>query len=240
MPSVKVIVLSIFGLFVLLGCLVFGYFISSTDEHSKQLNQNPRLVYREDYWRQSSSFLREAFETIPHSPTGSVGLVLRGDVAEHDLLYPLDKGYDVIIEDSQSIYFYLMPPTHEKYQMKMKIITGRVDFDALPALDLVMTNVALPHYPPQEFKAIWQTLQKKTKPGAYFIGNFMGHEGSVLKKSTVKDDDYSVEMTFMTKNEILQLFKGWKILKINEVKTEHPAPLGTVHSYEVFAKKVQP
>lgn len=70
------------------------------------------------------------------------------------------------------------------------------------------------------------------KCGGYFLGNFFGEKDEWNNQSTNR--------TFLSKDEVIELFKEFEILKIQEIEINKPTAEGKMkhwHFIEVFAKK---
>jgi len=169
---------------------------------------DPVIVYLEDkFHNPKRDFLIQVFDQIPQSFPGQVALILGADVAEGDILLPLEKDYTLIAFDGQMIYYDLMIPNYEKYKNKINIIK-KLNFETLPTLDLVMASFVLPFFPSEELKPMWSSLDEKIKPGGYFVGNFFDPRFEIFNGKDRKN------MSFHTKDEVLDLFKNYEILKI--------------------------
>ena len=67
----------------------------------------------------------------------------------------------------------------------------------------------------------------------YFVGNFFGVNDEWKKTK--------VEMTFLTKLQVIELFKGFKIIEFKEVEKDDFTGLGNMkhwHIFNVIAKKL--
>jgi hypothetical protein len=189
--------------------------------------------YRHSKHRPSRDFILQAFKEIPQAKAGQIALAWDANINQADTELPLQKGYDLIAIDGYWTGFELMIPHYDRYRDKVKIF--RLDdlyWDMLPKnVDLVMASFVLLFDTPDGFKEITHRL----KPGGYFIGNFMDPDNTFFLG---KDRDGKI---FHTKEQVLSLLKGFKILKFKEVKYPDDASDHCYtgdHYYEVFAQKV--
>ncbi len=196
-------------------------------------NEHPRHRYLNDKFigQKSRDFVVNSFKMIPVQSQKSppVALVLKAEVLVEDLRLPLEKGYKVIAYDSQSVPFEIMKDSYGKFEKNLTVVnpSDQDEFDkTLTSLNLVMSSFDLPFFEPSMFKEEWSTLDQKIQKGGYFIGNFFDPSFSVF------DEKIKAQMTFHTKQEVLKLFKNYKILKFEEVNKGHE------HFYEVFAQKI--
>jgi hypothetical protein len=193
---------------------------------------NPLVIYLEDkFHNPQRAFIKQSFEKIPPAKAGQMALVIGADIAEGDLSLPLEKGYDLIAFESWLIYYTLIVPNH--YPGKVKITTNNWDFETLPQLDIVMARFILPLYKPEDFPDIWQEIKSKIKINGYFIGNFFDPDWDLFPEET------SLTMTFHTKKQVLELFKDYEILALEEVNNSSHKLKGNEHYYEVFARKIR-
>ena len=81
-------------------------------------------------------------------------------------------------------------------------------------------------------KELWNKINKSIVNKGYFVGNFFGDNDEW--KST-KD-----EMTFLTKDQTIQLFEDFEIVEFKEVEKDDVTGLGKMkhwHIFNVIAKK---
>ncbi|MCX7337669.1 MAG: hypothetical protein NTX76_00055 [Alphaproteobacteria bacterium] len=178
------------------------------------------------FWNQNHDFVTQAFEQIPTARPGQTTLMLAADVSEQDAILPIEKGYTLIAHECMMNSCTFMPPKDSS----VKIIHG-FDSESLPDLDVVMARFIFPLYTPEKFEKIWQIIDRKIKPGGYFIGNFFDPQFEIFKDKERKT------MSFLGKDEILLLFKNYEIVKMEVVKKISPAQNGLEYYYEIFAKK---
>lgn len=195
----------------------------------ENFTENTGKKYRYSKHRPSRDFILQAFKEIPQAKAGQIALAWDANINQADTELPLEKGYELIAIDGDWTGFELMIPNHDVYRDKVKIF--RLDdlhWDMLPKkVDLVMASFVLLFNSPDAFEKITHRL----KPGGYFIGNFMDPDNTVFLG---KDRDGK---SFHTKEQVLALLKGFKILKFKEVQAPCVIPEGMEHYYEVFAQK---
>jgi hypothetical protein len=194
---------------------------------------NPIVMYLEDkFHHPQRTFIKEAFSEIPQASPNEVALVIAADIAEGDIIFPLQKGYNLIAFDSRLIYYDLIIPAN--YRDKIKIFFKDWDYEALPKLDIVMASFILPLYDSETFQTVWKNINEKIKVNGYFVGNFFDPQHDIFPKKRREG------MVFHTKQEVLAIFRDYEILKIQEIRDYLSKPKGNDHYYEVFAKKLDP
>ncbi|WP_253300208.1 hypothetical protein [Wolbachia endosymbiont of Chironomus riparius] len=194
---------------------------------------NPLVIYLEGKLKSSRrTFIQELFHEIPEASKNQIALVIAADIAEKDMILPLQKGYDLIAFDSQLVYYDLFIPDREKYKDNKIKIFSDWDFNKLPKLDIVMASFILPLYDRETFHTRWNQINNKIKIGGYFIGNFFDPQWNLFSEKKRKN------MIFHTKQEILDLLQNYEVIKIQEVKEYSSKLKGNDYYYEVFAKKI--
>ena len=179
------------------------------------------------FFNEQRPIIIEAFEKTKASPTKKT-LILGADIIEGDVIAALEKGHNVIAYESLLNGFTLnvWQPNHFKR-------IDKLDFDTIPPLDLVMASFILPFHPTESFEKLWKDIDQKIKIGGYFVGNFFDPRFEIFK------DPERSKMTFHTKTQVLELFKSYKIIKIEEIQNQLKSPAGLEYYYEVLAQKVK-
>ena len=214
--------------FILLTIPIIIFGCVMVDKHT-----NPFIVYWEDkFHNPKRDFIIQAFEKIPTAIPGQTALMLAADISEKDAILPLQKGYDLIANDTRLIYYDLMIPNYEYYKDKIKIIYD-LNFNNMPSLDLVMASFILPFCSSEKFKTTWYSIDQKIKINGYFIGNFFDPDFEIFKGNNRNG------MTFHTKQEVLDFFNNYEILKFKEVKQASIKQNGFEYYYEIFARKIK-
>lgn len=83
------------------------------------------------------------------------------------------------------------------------------------------------------FKELWNKIDDSILKDGYFVGNFFGDNDEW--KSTKE------WMTFLTKEQVIELFKGFEIIEFKEVEKDDFTGLGKMklwHIFNVIAKKI--
>ncbi len=203
-------------------------------------------AYKEDQFDTSRhSPVKDILGTLPSAESEQTALVLEAQIAESDIPLLQKKGYNIIALDTLTLPYTLILPASPTGKGKLKVIEGvwNFNFEQIPPLQVVMARFYFPFFPannvnsmfngvPQTFKGsnyFWEGIDEKLQPGGYFVGNFLDPATTIFHDQNPKD------MTFHTKDQVLALFDGYEILKLEEVKQTTPA--GFEHRYEVFARK---
>ena len=79
---------------------------------------------------------------------------------------------------------------------------------------------------------MWKTIEENIVQGGYFVGNLFGINDSWSKSK--------INMTFFTKNQVMDLFKKFEIIKFDEIEKDALTGLGKMkhwHIFNVMAKR---
>lgn len=98
--------------------------------------------------------------------------------------------------------------------------------------NLVVANFSLPFCNKNNFKELWAKINHSILKDGYFVGNFLGDkdEWKIAKE----------KMTFLTKDQVMELFRNFDIVEFKEVEKDGLTGLGKMkhwHIFNVIAKK---
>ncbi len=197
------------------------------------------------YNNQNRMLISQSMKNIPQAKPGQTALVLAAELADRDLILLLEKGYFVIAVDTWLINFELMitDSVYEKYKTQLRIINGwdRLNFDEIPTIDIVMASFVLPLFDKEGFNSLWNDINKKLKPGGYFIGNFFDPSFFIFKKYNKNQTETpKKKKTLHTKNEVEALLNEYdnvQIIEVNNAAQQKEKPTQIEFYYDVFAKK---
>jgi SAM-dependent methyltransferase len=100
-------------------------------------------------------------------------------------------------------------------------------------IDLINASYSLPFCHPDKFREVWTKITLALKPGGYFTGHFFG-----------PNDDwaYSKEMTFFSYEQLIQLFKEFDVINIEENEEDKPTAISSElkhwHVFKVLLRKI--
>lgn len=98
--------------------------------------------------------------------------------------------------------------------------------------NLIVANYCLPFCNKNNFEELWNKINDSILKDGYFVGNFFGNNDEW--KSTKE------EITFLTKEQVIELFKDFEIIEFKEVEKDGATGLGKMkhwHIFDVIAKK---
>ena len=79
---------------------------------------------------------------------------------------------------------------------------------------------------------MWTEICSNIKDNGYFVGNFFG----INDEWNTKND----KRTFLSKKEVIELFREFEILEIKEIEKDKPTAEGKMkhwHTFEIIARK---
>ena len=102
----------------------------------------------------------------------------------------------------------------------------------LEETDLIVANYSLSFCYKQKFDEMRKTIKKNICIDGYFVGNFFGINDSWNRAES--------NMTFLKKEQVLDLFDEFDVIKFNEIEKDGLTGLGNMkhlHIFNVIAKK---
>ena len=98
--------------------------------------------------------------------------------------------------------------------------------------NLVVANFSLPYCNKNNFKELWDKIDESILKDGYFAGNFFGDNDEWKNKKE--------GMTFLTKEQVMKLFKDYEIIDFKDVEKDGTTALGKKkhwHIFNIIAKK---
>ena len=153
--------------------------------------------------------------------------------AGRDTIYLIRNGWNVLAIDRENVKPIIMTKLEEKELKQFKFLKQIFEDIELEKNNLVVANFSLPFCNKNNFKELWNTINDSILKDGYFVGNFFG-ENDEWKKTKEK-------MTFLTKKQVIELFKDFQIIEFDEIEKDNPTALGKMkhwHIFNVIAKKL--
>ena len=107
-------------------------------------------------------------------------------------------------------------------------------WDMLPQVDFISASYALPFCNRHSFEKVWTHIKQKLNSGGRFAGHFFGLNYQGFTEKEMK------QMTFFTKEEILNLLQDFDIEYFQEVEEDSKSGTGKAihsHIFEVIVQK---
>lgn len=152
--------------------------------------------------------------------------------AGNDTVYLIKNNWNVIAIDKEDVKERISNRLNEKELEKFQFQKQHFETLKLEKSNLIVANYTIPFCNKDKFEPLWNKIKENIVCGGYFVGNFFGINDE-WKESKDK-------MIFLTKDEVLELFKEFKIIKFKEVEKDLLNGLGKMkhwHIFNVIAKK---
>ena len=153
--------------------------------------------------------------------------------AGRDTVCLIKNGWNVLAIDRENVESRIAAKLSEEELKQFKFLKRKFEEIELENNNLVVANFSLPFCNKNDFKKLWNKIDDSILKDGYFVGNFLGDNDEW--KNTKE------EMTFLTKEQVIELFENFEIIEFKEVKKDDFTGLGKMkhwHIFNVIAKKI--
>ena len=152
--------------------------------------------------------------------------------AGRDTVCLIKNGWNVLAIDRENVESRIAAKLSEEELKQFKFLKQKFEYIELEKNNLVVANFSLPFCNKNNFKELWNNINNSILKDGYFVGNFF----------VINDEWKSTkeEMTFLTKEQEIELFKDFEIIEFKEVEKDGTTGLGKMkhwHIFNVIAKK---
>lgn len=175
------------------------------------------------------SYTVKEFIKLNVKPENAVEL---GCGAGRDTVYLIKNGWNVLAIDRENVESRIVEKLSKKELKKLKFSRQKFENIELEKNNLVVANFSLPFCNKVNFEDLWNKINNSLLENGYFVGNFFGVNDEW--KKTKK------EMTFLTKEQVIELFKDFEIIEFKEVEKDDFTGMGKIkhwHIFNVIARK---
>lgn len=144
----------------------------------------------------------------------------------------LEQGWQVLAFDSAASSRELIMTSAGDLAKNLTFIEADFgDIGGLPAADFIYSGFALPFASPSVFAQLWLELSRALKPGGLIAVNLLGENDEWAQRSQ--------PFTFLSSQQIDQLFADFDVVYLREEEGERPAFEGAKywHNFDVIARK---
>lgn len=211
-------------LFLLIGCIFFFFFP----------NQGWNNYYKKKLYLPPANVTQKALNSFSQS-----GLAIDfGCGCGNDSAFLLKNGWTVWAIDGEPIAIEILKNRKDISKQSLLFANSEkfeeINWNNLPKVDLFLAINALPFCKKEKFKEVWSHITETIQPQGRFAGHFFGprYQGFTDKERSL--------MTFLSKEEVLELFKDFDIEYFDEKEENGKSGTGRdIHShiFEVIAKK---
>lgn len=149
-----------------------------------------------------------------------------------DTIYLIEHNWNVLSIDSTDVENIIRNKLSYEKQDKFNFQVQKFEELHLPKCDLIISNNELPFCNKKYFYNMWKEISNSINSNGFFVGNFFG-----LK------DEWNIHEnkgTFLSKEDVTELFKDFDILEFDEIEKDRSTALGKIkhwHTFEVIARK---
>ena len=151
----------------------------------------------------------------------------------NDTVYLIKNNWNVLAIDREDVKERIVKKLNDEEQEKFKFQKQNFECLELEKNNLIVANYSLLFCNKNNFKELWNKINKSILKDGYFVGNLFGNK--VEWKSTKE------KMVFLTEKQVIELFKNCDILEFKEVEKDDFTGLGKMkhwHIFNVIAKKL--
>ncbi len=151
----------------------------------------------------------------------------------NDTVYLIKNNWNVLAIDREDVKERIVKKLNDEEQEKFKFQKQNFECLELEKNNLIVANYSLLFCNKNNFKELWNKINKSILKDGYFVGNLFGNK--VEWKSTKE------KMVFLTEKQVIELFKNFDIIEFKEVEKDDFTGLGKMkhwHIFNVIAKKL--
>lgn len=152
--------------------------------------------------------------------------------AGNDTVYLIKNNWNVLAIDREDVEKRIAKRLKDEEREKFRF--QKQDFESLELErnNLIIANYCLPFCNKDKFQELWDKIENSILDKGYFVGNFFGLNDSW--------NGTKLEMVFLSKEQVMELFKNFEIILFKEIEKDALTGLGKMkhwHIFDVIAKK---
>lgn len=175
------------------------------------------------------SYTIKEFIKLNVKPENAVEL---GCGAGRDTVYLIKNGWNVLAIDRENVESRIVEKLSKEELKQFKFSRQKFENIELGKNNLVVANFSLPFCNKVNFEDLWNKINNSLLEDGYFVGNFFGVNDEWKKTKE--------EITFLTKEQVIELFKDFEIIEFKEVEKDDFTGMGKIkhwHIFNVIARK---
>ena len=176
------------------------------------------------------NYITQKFIKLKIKPTNAIEL---GCGAGRDTEYLIKNDWKVLAIDKEDVKAIITSRLSKEEQKNFKFSKQEFENLQLEKTNLIVANFSLLFCNQNQFVKLWNKINESILKNGYFVGNFFGNNDEWKKQEE--------EMTFLTKEQVIELFKNFEIIDFKEVEKDCFNGLGIMkhrHIFNVIAKKI--
>ena len=198
---------------------------------NKSRMKNPKGFYEKTKTNDVCQKLRYFINKVNHKTGKAIELGCGSGVNTE---YLIKNNWDVIANDIEDVESLIKERLNEEELKRLSFVRQNFEEMELEENDLTFACNSLSFCKKESFQNLWTKIEKSIKKNGFFVGNFFG----------VKDEWYKTprknKMTFLTREQVFDLFKNFEIIDFSEINNMSPSAIGKMkhwHIFWVIAKK---
>ena len=152
--------------------------------------------------------------------------------AGNDTVYLIKNNWNVLAIDRENVEERISKRLNNEELKKFRFQRQNFENLKLEKSNLIIANYCIPFCNKDKFEKIWDKIKMSILNKGYFVGNFFGMNDSWNGVKT--------EMMFLSKEQVMELFKEFEIIIFREIEKDALTGLGKMkhwHIFDVIAKK---
>ena len=177
--------------------------------------------------------LRYFINSVEHKTGKAIEL---GCGAGVNTAYLIKNKWEVMANDIEDVEGYIKEKLTKEELKKLSFVKGRFEEIELEENDLTFACNSLSFCEQKNFQKLWTRIEQNINVNGFFVGNFFGVKDAWYK--TPKGE----KMTFLTREQVFDLFKNFEIIEFCEKNNVLPSASGNMkhwHIFWVIAKKLK-
>ena len=198
---------------------------------NKSRMKNPKDFYEKTKNNDVCKKLRYFINKVNHKTGKAIEL---GCGAGVNTAYLIKNNWNVIANDIEDVESLIKERLSEEEVKRLRFVRENFEEMKLEENNLIFACNSLSFCKKENFQSLWTRIEKSIKINGFFVGNFFG----------VKDEWYKTprkdKMTFLTRDQVFDLFKNFEIIDFSEINNMAPTAIGETkrwHIFWVIAKK---
>lgn len=188
----------------------------------KKTNKNIEKYY-DNTENEMPNYTVKKFIELNVEPGNAVEL---GCGAGRDTVYLIRNGWNVLAIDREDVETRIVSKLLVEELEQFEFFKQRFEAIKLENSNLVVANFSLPFCNKNNFKELWAKINHSILKDGYFVGNFLGDKDE-WKNAKEK-------MTFLTKDQVMELFRNFEIVEFKEVEKDGLTGLGKMKHWHIF------